>query len=130
MTSQPEHDMVVDATEDYEMIDEKGLDEKQDVAIITPADSPSDAAMETTDTNGAQEEEPEDPLADEYSGMTAKYMPEISDLEIEAEGRFDWTIEEWSKLSKREHSPKFEVGGYPWSVQDPWSVVWRTCATY
>ena len=110
--------MVVDATEDYEMIDEKGLDEKQDVAIITPAESPSDVAMETTEANGAQEEEPETPLADDYSGMTAKYMPEIPELEIEAEGHFSWTIEDWAKLSKREHGPKFEVGGTPWSVQD------------
>jgi len=114
--AQPGHEMVVDPADDYEMIDGKGYEDKQDVAIITPADSPSDATMDATEITAAQEEEPEEPLADEYPGMLAKYMPEIPELDVKAEGHYTWTIENWGQLGKREHSPQFEVGGIPWQV--------------
>lgn len=111
--------MLVDASDDYEMIDEKALDDRQDVAIITPADSPSydDAAMDTPTALGAQEEEEADePLADDPDAMMAKYMGEVPDLEVEAEGHYTFTIEDWGKLGKREHGPGFHVGGVPWWV--------------
>jgi ubiquitin carboxyl-terminal hydrolase 7 len=27
-----------------------------------------------------------------------------------------WTVEGWTNLSKKEHGPIFEAGGYPWYV--------------
>lgn len=106
--------MMVDASDDYEMIDEKGLDDRQDVAIITPADSPEEAAMDAQDPNGAQEEEVVPALADEPVAMMAQHMPEILDLDIECENYYTFTIEDWAKLGKRENGPTFEVGGTPW----------------
>ena len=41
-------------------------------------------------------------------------MPVLPDLEVEAEGYHTWHIENYRTLSKKEHGPVFEVGGYPW----------------
>ena len=27
-----------------------------------------------------------------------------------------WTIEQWRRLSKKEHGPVFQAGGFPWYV--------------
>lgn len=106
--------MMVDANDDYEIIDEKGLD-AQDVAIITPADSPEDAAIDAPTPVGAQEEEEDVPaMADEPMAMMAQHMPAIPDLDVECEESYTFTIEDWAKLGKREHGPSFEVGGAPW----------------
>ena len=43
-----------------------------------------------------------------------RYMQPVPDLEIEAEGCYTWTIENYRSLNKKEHGPTFEVGGYPW----------------
>lgn len=102
--------MLVDG---YDMVDEK-----PDVAIITPAES---------------SEEPElEPVADDckiqpirHEGMSnfmldkamkARILPIIPDLEIEAEGHNTWCIENYRSLGKREHGPIFECGGFPWWV--------------
>jgi len=102
--------MLVD---EYDMVDEK-----PDVAIITPAES-------------SEEPEPE-PVADDCKippilhevmsdfmpdeAMKARILPEIPDLEIEAEGHNTWCIENYRSLGKREHGPIFECGGFPWWV--------------
>jgi len=28
-----------------------------------------------------------------------------------------WTVENWRALSKKEHGPVFQVGGFPWLVE-------------
>ena len=110
-------DMLID---DYDVVDEK-----QDVAIITPDDS-------------IDEPEPE-PLADDCTSSStscslhsarclsnvslvdaikAKFLPEFPDLEIEAEAVNTWHIENYRSLSKKEHGPIFQCAGFPWYV-DP-----------
>ena len=81
------------------------LDEKQDVAIISPAES----------LDADAEAEPE-LTADDFEAMKAKVLPEQSDLEIEAEGYHTWTVEGYRSLARREHSPEFTVGGQPWKI--------------
>ncbi|MCJ1395349.1 hypothetical protein MMC18_008233 [Xylographa bjoerkii] len=88
------NDMLID---EYDMIDEK-----PEVAIITPADS-------------SEEPEPE-PMADDYEAMKARVLHEVPDLEIEAEGYSTWQIENYRGLSKKEHGPMFECGGHPWRI--------------
>jgi ubiquitin carboxyl-terminal hydrolase 7 len=90
----PTSDMLID---DYEV-----LDEKQDVAIITPAESPAESESE--------------PLADDYEAMMQHIIPAYPDLEVEAEGYGTWNIENWRQLEKKEHGPIFKVGGQPWRV--------------
>ena len=46
--------------------------------------------------------------------MKARLMPQIPDLEIEAEGYDTWSIESYRSLAKKEHGPIFHVGGHPW----------------
>lgn len=29
-----------------------------------------------------------------------------------------WTVENWRSLSKREHGPVFQAGGFPWCVSN------------
>ena len=43
-------------------------------------------------------------------------MPELPDLEVEAEGHNTWCIENYRALAKREHGPVFQCGGFPWCV--------------
>ena len=30
-----------------------------------------------------------------------------------------WTVESWRSMSKKEHGPVFQAGGYPWYVSPP-----------
>jgi ubiquitin carboxyl-terminal hydrolase 7 len=48
--------------------------------------------------------------------MKKHVLVDIPDTEVEAEGYHTWHIEKWRTLSRREHGPTFECGGYPWRV--------------
>lgn len=115
-------DMLID---DYDVVDEK-----QDVAIITPDDS-------------ADEPDPE-PLADDCmslprnhrlapvgsipnmlhtdTAMKARILPQLPDLEIEAEAVHTWNIENYRSLGRKARGPVFQCGGHPWCVtlRGPW----------
>ena len=100
--------------DDYDMVDEK-----QDVAIITPADSPDEpdpdpAANECECWNGLLWVLVFWLTESVVEAMRARFMPAAPDLEIEAEGYDTWKIESYRQLAKREHGPKFTVGGQPW----------------
>lgn len=88
------NDMLVDAE----------YDEKQDVAIISPDDTMDEA-----------EQEP-DPRADDFDAMKKRFMPEIADLETEAEAAHTWEIKEWRSMARREHGPVFKCAGHPWRI--------------
>ncbi|MCJ1460144.1 hypothetical protein MMC28_010523, partial [Mycoblastus sanguinarius] len=87
-------EMLID---DYDVVDEK-----PDVAIITPDESP-------------EEPEPE-VLADDYDAMKARVLPEIPDLETDTEAVHTWHIENWRSLEKKARGSRFECGGHPWRV--------------
>ena len=100
------------------------IDEKQDVAIISP--------------DGSVDESELDPLADDctlYSvtkiragkvmadwlsgldeAMKARVLPELPDQETESEAVFTWKIEGWRSMEKKSRGPTFQCGGYPWLV--------------
>lgn len=86
-------DRVVDS--DY---DEK----QQDVAIISPDDS--------------MEEPEQEPRADDFEAVRARFMPENPDLETAAETTYTWDIENWRQLPRRSHGPVFDCGGHPWRI--------------
>ncbi|KAL8837295.1 MAG: hypothetical protein Q9170_002590 [Blastenia crenularia] len=86
-------DMLID---DYDMIDEKN-----DVAIITPDDSI---------------DEPREPQADDYDAMRERVLPMLPDLESEFEATHTWHIENYRNMPRRERGPKFECGGHPWRI--------------
>ncbi|KAI9798682.1 MAG: hypothetical protein M1833_004671 [Piccolia ochrophora] len=89
--------MLLDS-EEYELIDEK-----QDVAIISP--------------QSLEPEEPEqEALADDYEAMKPRVLQEIPDLETESEAVHTWQIEDWRRLPKKSHGPVFQCGGFPWRV--------------
>ncbi|KAL8688003.1 MAG: hypothetical protein Q9218_005975 [Villophora microphyllina] len=87
-------DMLID---DYD-----GVNEKQDVAIITPDDSI---------------DEPLDPLADDYEAMRERYLPKSPDLEVLYEATDTWHIENYRSLQRpKTRGPKFQCGGHPWRI--------------
>ncbi|KAH8731800.1 hypothetical protein GQ44DRAFT_698046 [Phaeosphaeriaceae sp. PMI808] len=88
------------------LVDDHEYDEKQHVAIITPD---ADDQMEEVDS------EPE-PRADEHEAFFKKHLPELVDQETEAETYHTWEIKDWSRLTRREHGPLFECGGFPWRI--------------
>lgn len=57
--------------------------------------------------------------------MMAKLFPENPDLEVEAQTHHTWHIQNWVKLSRREHGPVFECGGYPWCVYPSLKKFWK-----
>ena len=86
-----------------DMLVDDDYDEKQpDVAIISPDDS--------------MDEPDQEPRADDFDAMRARYMPQNPDLEVEAEATNTWTIDDWKTLPKRTHGPSFQAGGYPWRI--------------
>ena len=105
-------DMLID---DYDPVDEK-----PEVAIITPEDS-------------AEEKEPETLASDctnvgRYLCLTykliigaddlmkPKVLPQLPDLEIESETVHTWELEDWRTLPRKARGPIFECGGHPWYV--------------
>ena len=48
--------------------------------------------------------------------MKARFLPPVTDLEIESEAIDTWRIENYRGLAKREHGPIFHCGGHPWSA--------------
>ena len=48
--------------------------------------------------------------------MKARLLPEIPDLEIEAEAVHTWSIENYRSLARKERGPIFQCGGHPWCV--------------
>ncbi|KAF2140342.1 uncharacterized protein K452DRAFT_274048 [Aplosporella prunicola CBS 121167] len=87
-----------------DMLVEPDYDEKQDVAIIS-----------TDDTMDEAEAEPA-PRADDFEAMKKRCMPELPDLETEAEAVHTWEIQEWRTMSRREHGPVFKCAGHPWRI--------------
>ncbi|KAI9676402.1 MAG: hypothetical protein M1817_000559 [Caeruleum heppii] len=79
------------------------IDEKQDVAMISPQELDDDDV-------------PLDPLADDFDGMKTKVLPDLGDLEVESEAVSTWNIENWRQLPRRQQGPIFECGGHPWRV--------------
>ncbi|KAL6722165.1 ubiquitin-specific protease ubp15 [Lecanora helva] len=87
-------DMLLD---DYDPVDDK-----PDVAIITPEDS-------------AEEKEPET-LANDYDLMKPKVLTQLQDLETESETVHTWELEDWRNQPRKARGPIFECGGHPWRV--------------
>lgn len=86
------------------LLDSEYVDEKQDVAIISPDDAMEDG-------------EPEPELrADDFEAMKKRYLPELPDLETDSEALHTWDIQRWRHLSRKEHGPVFHCGGNPWRV--------------
>ena len=48
--------------------------------------------------------------------MKARVLPLLPNLEPESESIYTWDIENYRSLTRKERSPKFECGGYPWYV--------------
>ncbi|KAI4116187.1 MAG: hypothetical protein LQ345_003350 [Seirophora villosa] len=94
-------DMQIAGGEDMLLDDYDVVDEKHDVAEITPEGS--------TD-------EPTEPLANDYAGMRERVLPKLPDLEPEFETTYTWHIENYRNLTRKERGPKFECGGHPWRI--------------
>ena len=54
--------------------------------------------------------------ADDSDAMLEKLVQVPSDLEVIASGYNHWHIEDWSALSRREHSPVWTVGDHRWRL--------------
>lgn len=96
------------------------VDEKTDVAIITPEDSAEDAEVEPLADDGKPCFPHGSDLQYANSGteeaMKAKVLPLVQDLEIEVESVSTWNIEGWRSMKQKERSPIFYCGGQPWYV--------------
>ncbi|KAI4171690.1 MAG: hypothetical protein LQ343_004083 [Gyalolechia ehrenbergii] len=94
-------DMQIGGGEDMLIDDYDVVDEKTDVAIITPDDS--------TD-------EPAEPQADDYEAMKERVLPMLPDLESDFEATHTWQIENYRNMTRKERGPKFQCGGHPWRI--------------
>ncbi|KAL9102026.1 MAG: hypothetical protein Q9163_002781 [Psora crenata] len=85
------------------LIDEyDAVDEKPEVAVIHPDDSP--------------EEQESEPLADDFETMKTRFLPKLPDLETADEAISTWNIERYRSLHQKERGPLFECGGHSWRI--------------
>ena len=107
-------DMLID---DYDVVDEK-----PDVAIITPDDSPEEQEPEIRADDCTLPAALQLPLAELYSNsladeaMKLRVLPKDTDLETDSEAVHTWVIDDWRHLEKKQRGPKFECGKHPWCV--------------
>ncbi|KAI4209489.1 MAG: hypothetical protein LQ351_007566 [Letrouitia transgressa] len=94
-------DMQIGGGGDILVDDYDPVDEKPNVAIITPDGSA---------------DEPLEPLADDYDAIRERYLPLLPDLETEYEAENTWHIENYRSLTRKERGPKFDCGGHPWRI--------------
>ncbi|KAI1391349.1 uncharacterized protein F4822DRAFT_427196 [Hypoxylon trugodes] len=99
--------MVVD-TQD-EMVVQPTLSEKDQIAEINPEQLDNDAEnLENVI------------LANDYDAMKETVLqPLLDEPKILEDVVNTWTVENWRTLSKKEHGPIFEAGGYPWQALYP-----------
>ncbi|KAK7996278.1 ubiquitin carboxyl-terminal hydrolase [Apiospora marii] len=99
------NEMVVDSSDDY-VVPAAGDNEKEPVAIINP------------DSLDADVDQPENvTLATDFETMKELVLPPLLEEPRILDDAVDtWTIENWRNLSKREHGPVFQAGGFPWRI--------------
>ncbi|EAQ85996.1 hypothetical protein CHGG_07249 [Chaetomium globosum CBS 148.51] len=90
---------MVDAPEEH-VVEANGT-EAEDVAIINPDAMDTDSPLLATD-HEAMKELVLPPLVEE---------PRTIDDQVHT-----WSVEGWRALSKKEHGPIFQAGGYPWRI--------------
>ncbi|PNS16491.1 hypothetical protein CAC42_225 [Sphaceloma murrayae] len=88
-----------------DMLVDSDYDEKQQDAV---------AVISTPDDS--MDEPEQEPRADNFDAMKERWMPQLPDLEVEAEATHTWEIEGWRTLPKRTHGPMFQAGGHPWRI--------------
>ncbi|KAK8058688.1 ubiquitin carboxyl-terminal hydrolase [Apiospora phragmitis] len=98
------NEMVVDSSDDY--VVQPTENEKEQVAIINP---------DSLETDGDQPENVT--LATDFETMKELVLPPLLEEPRILDDAVDtWTIENWRNLSKREHGPIFQAGGFPWRI--------------
>lgn len=95
------NEMVMD-TDDY--VGAGNDPEKDPIAIITPDEPETDQPLD-------------EPLATDHEAMKElTLVPLVDEPKILGDYEHTWTVEDWRSLSKREHGPVFQAGGYPWRI--------------
>ncbi|UQC82690.1 ubiquitin carboxyl-terminal hydrolase [Colletotrichum lupini] len=96
------NEMVVD-TDEYV----GGTDsEKEPIAIIDP-DNLDNGAEQLQDL----------PLANDFDAMKDVIFPHLhEEPEVLEDVVNTWTVEAWRSMSKKEHGPVFQAGGFPWRI--------------
>ncbi|KAI8304182.1 ubiquitin carboxyl-terminal hydrolase [Colletotrichum asianum] len=80
--------------------------EKEPIAIINP-DNLDNEVEQLQDL----------PLATDYEAMKdVIFPPLLEEPRILEDVHHTWTVESWRSMSKKEHGPVFEAGGYPWRI--------------
>ncbi|KAI9818363.1 MAG: hypothetical protein M1826_001385 [Phylliscum demangeonii] len=83
---------------------EQENEDQHDVAIIGPRQL--DAA----------EDMDQEPLANDWEAMKARYLKELPDLETESETVHTWHIKGYRQSRPKLHGPVFECGEQPWRI--------------
>lgn len=113
----PSNDLL-DVPDDYVTGQTEG--EKEEVAIINPEqleDSDELPNRIRADDRAWQDRCEADTCADSLPDKLLKeiVLPPLAEQpEIIAEAEHTWHIEKWRTLTRREHGPVFEAGGFPW----------------
>lgn len=92
------------------------VDEKPELAVIHPGDSPEEAELEPFADDCVSESRIELSCIDQGTddAMRARYLPELPDLEAADEATSTWTIDRYRSLQTKERGPIFTCGGHPW----------------
>ncbi|KAK8110930.1 ubiquitin carboxyl-terminal hydrolase [Apiospora kogelbergensis] len=98
------NEMMIDTQDDY--VVQPAEDEKEQVTIINP------------DSLDADVDKPENvTLATDFETMKEMVLPPLpEEPRILDDAVSTWTIESWRNLTKREHGPVFQAGGFPWRI--------------
>ncbi|KAJ9139474.1 Ubiquitin carboxyl-terminal hydrolase [Pleurostoma richardsiae] len=99
------NDMMIDGEEHIVEPTANG-EERDNLAIINPDHLETEA-----------EHLQDLPVATDFNAMKEIVLPPLIEEPRVLEDQVDtWTVEGWTNLSKKEHGPIFEAGGYPWRI--------------
>ncbi|KAF6836255.1 Ubiquitin carboxyl-terminal hydrolase 21 [Colletotrichum plurivorum] len=79
--------------------------EKEPIDIINPDNLDNEAELQDL------------PLANDFDAMKDVVLtPLLEEPRVLEDAVHTWSVEGWRSMSKKEHGPVFEAGGYPWRI--------------
>ncbi|KAI5867169.1 cysteine proteinase [Durotheca rogersii] len=93
--------------------------DSQDEMVVQPASGERDQVAEINPDHldNDTEQSKNVILATDFEAMKAIALPPLLDEPPILEDAVNtWTVENWRALSKKEHGPIFEAGGFPWRI--------------
>ncbi|KAJ9151597.1 Ubiquitin carboxyl-terminal hydrolase [Coniochaeta hoffmannii] len=73
--------------------------------------------IQLLDADNGQADAPPRPVATDFEAMKEIVLPQLAEEPRILEDAVNtWTVDSWRSLSKKEHGPIFQAGGFPWRI--------------